>query len=300
VKGAAPFTGAVLFSRSTDGGESFSPPKPVADDTSPNASQRFDALAVDATGKVVVAWTDKRDARKSGKEYAGAALYVAASADSGATFAADRKIKDNACECCRLGLAVDGDGLPVVVWRDIYPPNYRDHSLIKFRPDGGPGGAKAGAETRISADEWAIDVCPHHGPAASIAAAGVYDAVWYSGGGKRVGLFYARSADGGRSFTAPFAFGRQDRGAAHPAVFSRGAFVVIAWKEFDGTTATIETIESYDGGRNWSAPREIAATKDASDYPFLLSDGRNVYLSWQTAAEGYRLLPVAALGERRP
>jgi hypothetical protein len=37
-----------------------------------------------------------------------------------------------------------------------------------------------------------------------------------------------------------------------------------------------------------------ARTADASDHPLLLSDGHRALLSWLSAREGYRLLPLEA------
>jgi len=78
-------TGDIRFSRSSDGGRSFSTPVTVNDNRE-IISHRFDAMTVNAKGQVFIAWLDKRDlseARKAGKEYAGAALYYAMSDDGG-------------------------------------------------------------------------------------------------------------------------------------------------------------------------------------------------------------------------
>jgi hypothetical protein len=51
-------------------------------------------------------------------------------------------------------------------------------------------------------------------------------------------------------------------------------------------------MNSPDRGKTWSVPRVLAQTSDASDHPLLISNGRSVFLSWMTRADGYRLLPV--------
>ena len=54
-------------------------------------THRFDALAVSPSGRIYVAWVDKRDliaAKKTQKLYDGAAIYYAVSDDSGASFSA--------------------------------------------------------------------------------------------------------------------------------------------------------------------------------------------------------------------
>jgi hypothetical protein len=65
------------------------------------------------------------------------------------------------------------------------------------------------------------------------------------------------------------------------------------WREFDGETTRIRLQCSADG-RVWQTPKDVAITRDAADRPVLLRDARRAYLSWQTAAEGWRLIPLAA------
>jgi hypothetical protein len=87
-----PFTGDVRFSRSTDGGRTFSAPVTVNDDRLVTG-HRFDALSVSPKGDVHLFWIDKRDLERAAtqkKAYAGAAVYTAVSTDAGATFAANR------------------------------------------------------------------------------------------------------------------------------------------------------------------------------------------------------------------
>jgi hypothetical protein len=57
---------------------------------------------------------------------------------------------------------------------------------------------------------------------------------------------------------------------------------------------TVTVMNSRDHGKTWSVPRALAQTSDASDHPLLVSNGRSVFLSWMTRADGYRLLPVEA------
>ena len=81
------FVGQVLASRSTDNGASFSPPQPVSDNS---ASQRFQSLALDASGDLFAFWIDRREeiaAKKEGREYPGGALAFSTSHDGGGTSA---------------------------------------------------------------------------------------------------------------------------------------------------------------------------------------------------------------------
>lgn len=282
-----PMTGHIRFSRSLDGGKTFSRPVTVNDNLE-IISHRFDSMAVNDRGQVFIAWLDKRDlsvAARKGEKYAGLGLYYAVSNDNGASFQPNIKAADHACECCRTAMAMDADGYPVVVWRHVYDTNIRDHALVKLDGKSVP--------VRLSHENWNIAACPHHGPAISIASDGVYHAVWFSNAPGRRGVFYAHSADQGKTFSAPMNFGNPDAQSGHPHVISLGSRVYLAWKEFDGTSTGIFGMRSGDSGKSWSAPEKWAATSDVSDRPLLIGDGSRAYLSWNTKNEGYRLIEVS-------
>ena len=71
----------------------------------------------------------------------------------------------------------------------------------------------------MSEDEWAT-TCPHHGPSLAIDSAGAWHVVWFTNGKARKGLFYAKSADGGKSFSEPAKFGNDERAPSHAALLA--------------------------------------------------------------------------------
>lgn len=281
------FNGEVFTSRSTDGGAHFAPPWPITADPE---SQRFEAIGFRPDGQLFAAWLDKRDraaARRAGKTYEGAALLFASSPDGGASYAPATVAAPHTCECCRLALAFDPAGRAVVVFRNMFDGGVRDHAVITVSAAGVPGPLH-----RVSTDDWQIAACPHHGPSLSVSPNGTYHVVWYTAGKARKGLFYAQSRDGGQSFSVPMRLGDPERAPARPYVLAGEKEAAIVWKQFDGDSTAVLLITSPDDGRSWSAPRVIATTTDASDHPLLVTDGRAMYLSWMTKAEGYRLQPI--------
>jgi hypothetical protein len=280
-------TAEIRLARSTDGGRTFSSPVTLNDDGLVTG-HRFDALAIGPAGEVVVAWIDKRDreaALKRGETYKGAALYYAVSNDGGRSFGANRKVKDGICECCRLAIAFDPKGVPVVLWRDIMSGGIRDHSLARLASTGP-------SVTRATFDDWTIDACPHHGPSLAIAADGTYHLAWFTGDGRKGGgIFYARSSDAGASFSAPVRFVDAENGR-NPSVLNFGGNVFVVWRQ-TGAGAALMSVVSADGGKTWGQPRQLAQTKHGSDHPLLLTDGREPLVSWFAADEGYRLLSLA-------
>lgn len=287
-----PYAGDIKFSRSLDGGRSFSAPV-VVNHNRDLITHRFDSLAVADDGSIYIAWIDKRDlhaAQAAGRKYNGAAVYYAVSRDGGATFDAEYKAADSSCECCRIGLATEPGGAAAIFWRHVYDGGIRDHAVARI----GPQGVLKGP-VRVSYGNWKIDACPHHGPAIARGGDWGWHLAWYEGAEARQGLYYAR-LDGGAWVTSPpRRFGNADAQAGHPSLFGTGERVFLAWKELTDNAAVVMTMASDDGGRSWNEPRKLAETAGAADNPFLVADGRRVYLSWNTLRDGYRLIEMAGL-----
>ncbi|MBP9713079.1 MAG: exo-alpha-sialidase [Sterolibacterium sp.] len=296
---SGPMTGDIRFSRSLDGGRSFTTPLTVNDNREV-ISHRFDALTVDRHGHVALAWLDKRDlqaAQKAGQPYSGAAVYVAESLDGGKSFSANRKLADHSCECCRIGLAQDADGVPVALWRHIYAAadgsQIRDFAIARFNA----------AAQRTSEDGWQLNGCPHHGGALAIDTQGRRHLSWFTGAKDKAGLWY-RHIDGQTAHAAQL-FADGERQPAHASLQVQGDAVFIAWQEYDSDAQVlrIQVMHSRDRGEHWSVPVTQAMTAHAADYAQLIRGRGKVWLVWNTADEGLRLWPleiVAGPGTGQP
>jgi hypothetical protein len=281
-----PFSGDVFFSRSLDGGVSFSPPRSLSDEKSVS-SLRFDNLILSTNGALFAVWLDKRDlaaAKRENRPYTGSAVYWSVSTDNGKSFTPNLKLIDSSCECCRVAAAVGNDGSISVLWRHVYEGSIRDHMLARLDE-----GGMIGPPIRPSVDEWKIEGCPHHGPGLTIDQTGARHLVWFTDGAARKGIFYARE-EGGR-FTPPLAVG--DSTASHPDILAKNGMLYIVWKEFDGEQSLAKTMISLDGGRNWSKPRNMATAREGGERPILVGDGKQAYLSWQRVAEGHSFMLIS-------
>ncbi|MFO1027622.1 MAG: hypothetical protein U1E70_20785 [Acetobacteraceae bacterium] len=281
------FNGEVRVTHADRGG-AFARPVPIADNP---ASQRFQSLLLDRDGSVFAAWLDKRKRLDlpNPKDYAGAALAWTRIPPGGEPSGAARLGSDNTCECCRLGIASAGPGRPVVLFRDIFHGSVRDHAVIAFDADDNPGPTQ-----RVSDDDWVITACPHHGPSLAIDGSGGWHAAWFTQGKQRSGLFYAHSDDQGASFSAPLPVGSPGAQAGRPNLLAMGDTVYLAWKQFDGALSAVNLMVSRDRGAHFGAPKVVATTRDASDHPLLIAHAATPYLSWLSANEGYRLIPLGA------
>lgn len=280
---AKPYTGEIRLARAADG-QRFAPPMTVHRDRR-EITHRFETLAITGSGQVLVAWIDKRDledAGSAGRGYRGAAVYGALSDDGGRSFRPEAKLADHSCECCRIGVANDLDGRPLLMWRHVFEPNERDHALAKLAADGRPE-----AVVRATFDRWRVDACPHHGPSLAVAADGTRHAVWFNekdGDGR---VFYGRLKSG--RVEGQRAVGG-DR-AAHADIAASGTRVALVWKEFDGERTQLRAELSDDNGESF---RTIAlgSTAGGSDQPRVIRRGEALFAFWRTAVEGmkgYRL-----------
>lgn len=287
------YSGNIRFSRSVDGGKNFSAPITLNDDGL-ITGHRFDSLAIDGAGKVVVTWLDARErdaAKATGAKFAGSSVYMAHSTNNGASFTANRKVTDHTCECCRTATTWSAEG-PVAFWRNLYGTNTRDFALANVDQRGFKLNVlDANAVRRVTDDHWQIDACPHHG--GDIAAVGsTLHLVWFTNGKTRQGLFYKRIE--GSHHTPPMPFGDAAAQAGHPSVAAAGKTVLLSWREFNGRNYVAQAMRSNDGGVSWGAPQRLAESTGMADYPVPLTDGRQALVVWNSASEGLRVLPLVS------
>ena len=275
-------------SRSSDGGNTFSPPVSLIEDGS---SQRFPSVIIRPDGSIFIAWIDKRlnAATKQGsiKKLGGSVAY-SFSSDNGRTFQVEHIANENSCECCRIGTALDVTSNPVMIYRAIFPGGIRDHAtqIITSR----------GAEPirRVSDDQWKTDACPHHGPSIAVSQSGKIHAAWFTQGETRSGVFYANSSNQGRSYSKPTRIGAEGANISRPYLLVLGNTVYLVWKEFNGKSSTVYLKQSMDDGGTWSSPQAVFETSGYSDHPLLISQGKVVFLSWLTRDDGYQFIKIGS------
>lgn len=287
------FTGNIRFSRSIDGGKSFSSPITVNDNLE-IISHRFVSMVLDAENKIHLVWLDGRDfvcAQKNDQPYRGSALYYSVSDDHGASFQANKKLADYTCQCCRIAMTIDNNQQPVILWRHIFDNESdgtisRDHALLNLNA------GKGDTLKRISFENWAAESCPHHGPALVVALDGRYHMAWFNIDNGNPGLYYAYSDDQGETLSPVNNFAGGSDQAQHPDLLGLNGTIYLVWKAFDGQQTTVWLKQSKNGGETWGKKKSIATTDKQSDHPFLLKTKKNVYLSWHVRNQAYSLIEI--------
>lgn len=283
---AKPYTGYVRFARSLDGGAHFEPPLTVQHDRA-EITHRFDAMAVDAKGRIVIAWIDKRDleaASAHDKPYLGAAIYYNWSDDGGATFVPERKLQDHSCECCRIALARTPDGNIAAFYRGVYGDNIRDHAYAVLRTDG-----QTSTPGRATFSQWQIAGCPHHGPGLAIGNDGVRHGVWYESKDSPT-IHYGQLQPGHAPTHLQVVAGQ---GASHADVAVVGHAVWIVWNQIDATGTALMVRTSSDNGASFAAAHAIAHSEAAVGSPQWIQKDGHVFAAWNTA-DGFRLIAAQA------
>ncbi len=59
------------------------------------------------------------------------------------------------------------------------------------------------------------------------------------------------------------------------------------------------SMQSSNGGQTWLQPQTVAESKTGTDFPFLLASNEDIFVSWNSKKEGYRLIKVAT-GQSQP
>lgn len=272
---------------SDDGGKTFSAPVSIVKDSS---SQRFPSMLLEPNGNIFLSWIDKRvvaASKNTSNEMLGGSIAYSFSGDGGVHFSPEKIANKDSCECCRIGSSLDSKGGLAFVYRAIFPGGIRDHASQYI-----DGNKKLGPIERVSLDDWRSDVCPHQGPTIAISDAGTFHVAWFTLAAKRQGVFYANSHNQGASYSEPERVGHADGNVSRPYLLAIGSNVWLVWKEFDGTKTTVNMKVSQDDGNTWTESKVLAETSAYSDHPLLIRVNKEVYLSWLTRDEGYRLTKI--------
>jgi BNR repeat-like domain len=267
------------FSRSTDGGRTWSQPITLNDDTTAVlAGHTFHGATAIGDSTLLVAWLDSRvgaqphlmEGDTAVHHDGDATIYTAVSHDFGKTWSAtNEKHWRGACPCCRVSLAATREGQVLAAWRGHFPGNVRDPVVAQI--------GSAQEPMRVHTDGWVLEGCPHSGPAVALDANDRAHIAWYTGRPGHAGVYYARQ-DGAGKFGEPVAIVSGDvLPVAHPvmALLNDRALLALNLDEKGERNLTIVHV-SADGGVTRST---VAQTKGA-DHPQIAATSSGAVVAW--------------------
>ncbi len=282
------------FSRSDDGGRTWSSPITLNDDTTGAlVSHQFHGATLVGDSGLAVAWLDERaaaapiaagaDGHASHAAEPDAQIYFAASTDFGRSWGPNRRAWNAACPCCRVSLARSFDGRAVAGWRKHFPGNVRDvvTATISDQP---------GEPERVHPDDWAYEGCPHSGPAIAAGADTSTHVVWYNGKQGAAGVYYARQVAGRSTGPAvPLVLG-QALGVAHPAVVSLATGGALAAYDVSPDGRRMIRLAQLLPSGKVGAEHQVAGSEDGKYPQLAVVDNTRAVVAWtETKGEGSRM-----------
>lgn len=266
------YSGLVSYAVSKNGGKDWSAAIPLVADTS-SYDQRYFDMGVLPSGEIALVWFDSRG--KNGKE--GSTLYYATSGGTD-RFVGEKPIAESCCPCCRTDLMVDKKGNIHVAFRDIIGDSIRD--MVHMVSEN--AGKSFTEPVRISADNWAINGCPHTGPTMAENSKGLHFA-WYTMGTGN-GVFYDHSADQGKTFSSKENVSPEPS-AKHPQLLAaHNDDLFIAWDQ------SIKKGEDYNNiilmqhrspAGAVVSNHSITTTSTVATYPVLIENSnKNIFIAY--------------------
>lgn len=223
---------------------------------------------------VGIVWLDGRETlnNTSGDQIVGMTLRSAVSGRDGRF--QESLVDPLVCDCCQTDVAVSSAG-PLMVYRDRDQQEVRDIRLARHTATGWT------VEQLIAKDDWQVFGCPVNGPA--IDAAGDHVAVvWYTQGSGAPEVRFARSGDGGRTFSGAVSLDPLEPMGRVDVVVNESGCGLVSWiGRTDGDSAALHySIIGLDNQpSDVRTVARISATRP-SGFPRLARYGTGLLIAW--------------------
>ncbi len=262
----------IVFTRSADGGATFSTPVIVSNN--PTGSSITPQIAVDKNGNINVVWEDDIAGHSD--------ISFNRSADNGATFPALKSLSRNIGNSNSPQIAVDLGGNINVVWEndspghfDIFSSRSTDNgatfSPIPKNLSNGLGGSNSNR------------------PQIALDAGGNINVVWEENTGNNTDIFFTHSSNGGLNFSAPLPISKDPDSSSNAwlTVDSSGN-INVAWEDTTVGNGDIFFARSVDGGTTFSpTPQNLSNDAGLSLAEQVAVDKNgNINVVWQDRTPG--------------
>lgn len=193
---------SLRITKSVDQGSTFSPAIGVKDG---NMSQIFGSFEIAPDKTLYVSWISQ----PSDDSPQGSSVKLSASFDGGQTFNTPAILDNPVNQCDNVNLASDNSSSIFVSWRKIFDvPNNVDPDHYKTVRDmvltnSSSHGKFFSPPHKISNDNFTTGQCITAGAPMKFDNKGTLHTLWYTGKENAQGIYYAKSDDGGLTFSAP-------------------------------------------------------------------------------------------------
>src|SRR6267143_956690 len=266
----------VFFSKSMDGGRTWSSPFKVNNDIGA-AAQLEPSLFVDHNRAIYVAWTDSRNGNQD--------IFFSKSTDGGLSFSANVRVNDNTANFqTQPDIAVDSTGLIHAVWTD--GRNIGSTGPDIYYANSTDGGLSFNPSQRVNNDAVAAE---QGEPAIAVAPDRSVYIVWTDprNAARSTDIYFSKSTDLGATWSPNF-FVNDDvgnRAQSAPDVAVDGAGnIYVAWSDSRdlNTGPDIYAARSTNGGASFTANVKVnddaGATYQGS--PSLAVNAGRVHAAW--------------------
>jgi len=266
---------------SDDGGVSWSEGEQMNEDETLAEHGFVSVFRMD--GNIAAFWLDGRELADwsfdNPDALLGTSLRLARYDETGAVTA--REVVDElVCDCCQPDVAMTTSG-PIVAYRDRTEDEIRDVVVRRYIDSAWSDPYNLGKEG------WFIEGCPVNGPA--IAARGNdVAAIWFTAPGGRARVRFARSRDGGLTFSSAVDVDNAGAYGQTGIVLDDDGRAVVSWWRRGNQGGIDLIVRAYD--RDGSAGPDLVVAHESDGQPVgvpqLIAAGNGYLIAWTSFDDG--------------
>jgi hypothetical protein len=251
----------ILFSRSTNGGATFSAPRNLSNTSGWSFNPR---ISVDNQGGINVVWVSDAPGNQD--------IFFSRSTDSGGSFSTPQNLSNDAATSGSPELAVDASGNISVVWESD------DITLGVFFSHSTDGGTTFSTPVNLATNSGGS-----FGPQLVVAADGSISVVWEDDFNFQSDISFSRSTDKGATFSTPKNLSNNSGNSFSAQIgVDPSGNIDVAWVDNTPGNYAILFSRSADQGATFSSAKNLSNSPGDSSNPQLRVDANGgVYVVWQ-------------------
>lgn len=250
----------ILFSRSNDGGVTFSPAKNLSSSLGFSFNPR---ITVDSQGGINVVWQDNTAGNYD--------VFFSRSSDGGVNFSKPMNLSNDPPDSWNPQIAVDKSGNISVVWEN---DNITFGVLFTHSTDGG-----ATFSTPVN---LATNKTGSFAPEIGLGADGSINVVWEDDANFRAQISFSRSTDKGATFSAPTNISNDSGNAtSSQVVLDASGNINVVWVDDTPGNFVIMFSRSSNSGATFSKGKNISNTGNSGNPQIAVDASGNIHVVWQ-------------------